>query len=492
MQKIVFKDSSRLAISILLFLLNSLASFAQYTGGNGRGDGQVNSLGASFLLGNCVFDASVSPAGTVNACIGGQVRLTASTLSNNPSYQWRLNGAPIGGANQDFYMATLAGTYEVLIYEAGTCPRLSNSVTITFSNPAPALPTITSTGSLGACGQGSVSLTATAPGSLNLFWSNGDTGSTINVNQSGAYFVTASYSVGCQSVSAAQVIVGSQAINPGICVVSVDSATNHNLILWEPVAANDIDSILIFRQSELDSVYSKIGARAYEDLSEYIDSTGNPDYQSYRYKIAVLDTCGGLSQFSEAHRTMNLHVFPDFNAFRFLSWNEYEGLDSVQYQIWRNYPGGTAELLITLAAGTTTWTDTTSVALNGNYWLTCELPAICTSIDRRPLGRSRSNVGNNQGIVVNGIRDQHIERVFNVSPNPGNGELNLDWKSERAERLYLELIDSKGTKVEAITIQAQAGKNKHLLDFRQPAGLYLLKITAPSGICRVMPIVIAH
>jgi PKD repeat protein len=51
--------------------------------------------------------------------------------SHASAYQWFLNGSPIPGATDSFYVATLDGSYNVQITDSIGCVRLGNSATFT-------------------------------------------------------------------------------------------------------------------------------------------------------------------------------------------------------------------------------------------------------------------------------------------------------------------------------------------------------------------------
>jgi len=63
------------------------------------------------------------------------------TSSYGASYQWYLNGSPIAGATDSFYVATQTGTYSVGITDAtGGCSTLSSGqyINITYLSNLPA------------------------------------------------------------------------------------------------------------------------------------------------------------------------------------------------------------------------------------------------------------------------------------------------------------------------------------------------------------------
>jgi hypothetical protein len=144
---------------------------------------------------------TVSPGSTTYFCEGGSVTFTASGTNIN-SYQWKLDGTNISGANASSYTAAVSGNYSVLVSSIANCSIESGPILVTV-NPYPAVPTITRDGPTVFCSGGSVVLTAN--GGSNYQWSNGFNGSSIlvNTNVPGTYtYTVTSNNNGCSTVSA--------------------------------------------------------------------------------------------------------------------------------------------------------------------------------------------------------------------------------------------------------------------------------------------------
>lgn len=103
--------------------------------------------------------ATVTPADTVNACIGGSALLSANT-GTGLTYQWQLGNSNIPGATSASYTATAAGRYRVVVSN-GTCTDTSSNTTVNFiARPVAAFTASATT----ICGGNSVHLTSsTAP-----------------------------------------------------------------------------------------------------------------------------------------------------------------------------------------------------------------------------------------------------------------------------------------------------------------------------------------
>ena len=92
------------------------------------------------------FVASILPAGTVYVCSGASIDLYAST-GTGFTYQWKLNGTDIQGANSSTLTVNTAGNYSV--YMTSPCGNaLSNTVTV---NSATVVASITPAGTSTIC-----------------------------------------------------------------------------------------------------------------------------------------------------------------------------------------------------------------------------------------------------------------------------------------------------------------------------------------------------
>jgi hypothetical protein len=154
---------------------------------------------------------TATPGGPTTFCAGGSVTLTSSAGN---SYQWFLDGNPIGGATNQTYVATASGSYTVAIEG---CTNSPSSAVVVTSNPYPAVPTIAgTTNGTGtqdqACPEQPLTLTATSAGAETYQWYqdnntlNGETNSTYQATAVGTYYVTAS-SNGCVTAQSAGYVV---------------------------------------------------------------------------------------------------------------------------------------------------------------------------------------------------------------------------------------------------------------------------------------------
>jgi len=180
-----------------------------------------------------------------------------------------------------------------------------------------------------------------------------------------------------------------------ICLITVDSTSTRNVIIWEKAMTQLIDSFKIYREIGLNN-YVVVGNVAYSDVSEFFDTTNgvNPNVQSYRYKMSVLDTCGNESALSDFHRTIHLStpVFNPPSTFDLIWTNDYEGFFISQYYVLRDDPGGGNWVTIdSVTFGNLSYTDLNAPSPNSRHIITTKHPNGCTSGKQKNWNSSKSN-----------------------------------------------------------------------------------------------------
>ena len=80
----------------------------------------------------CTHVSAINQTGPIIACVSDSVFLSCNTNSNF-TYQWRLNGTYIAGANDTIFYPTQTGYYSVLIMQSG-CPLISSDVFVIINS----------------------------------------------------------------------------------------------------------------------------------------------------------------------------------------------------------------------------------------------------------------------------------------------------------------------------------------------------------------------
>lgn len=346
----------------------------------------------------CNIIAAITPAGPITICTGDSVLLSAS-VGTGYSYQWAFNNTLISNASSSTYYAKQSGNYRVIITNT-VCSQTSPAFVL---NHFPSiLPTIQSSGIIQPCTTDSMQLSLFVNYN-NYNWSTGATSPSIYVSQTGYYQVAVTDNYGCNMTSMPYIVSNSFLNPPEICLVGVDSL-NHNRMIWERQVSVLIDSFYIYREGFILGQYDKIGAIPFTQSSLFVDVNSNPAVKAYKYKIAAMDTCGGLTLLSNFHKTIHLTINAGLNGSWNLIWDGYQGFNFNTYRIYRGTNVNAMTLLTQLPSSAMSYTDLSPPS--GTVYYQIEVikstgcyPDSINSKANTNYNTSRSNTANNGNIV---------------------------------------------------------------------------------------------
>ena len=206
--------------------------------------------------------------------------------------------APSGGTAPYYYswsnsqsnpaiVGLFPGDYTVNVTDNNTC--LTSNI-ITISEPPALVLSMSKTDATCGNTDGSASLTTSGGTSPYVYlWSTGSSNTSIFALAAGTYSVTVTDTNSCTATDSIEIIT--VAPQQPICIITVDSSSTRNIVVWEKPVTTGLDSFRIYR--EIAGLgYSHVGSVDYNSLSEFVDSTNgvNPVLTSYRYKISVVDS----------------------------------------------------------------------------------------------------------------------------------------------------------------------------------------------------------
>ena len=380
-----------------------------------------------------------SPIATTNSPVCAGTSLVASVTNSYPSYSWTGPNAFTSNSKSPIVstksVVADSGTYFVTVTDVNGCINTASAVAIV--NP---LPTVIATANPSVVCNGS-STFLKGYGASTYAWSDGEKDSVLfQPNSSATYTVTGTDKNGCVSTSSVLVSVNPLPSIVPICLVSVDDSSKHNLVVWQKPMVNSIDSFIIYREIYTND-FKQIGAVSYHALSQFLDTvaakyfpfTGDPNAGTYRYKIAVKDTCGNISAMSPYHNT--IYVSQNGGTF---TWNQYaiEG-DSIPiptlsaYLLYRdNNSTGNWTLINGVAGSQTTITDNQYASYpNASWRVETQWSISCTPTAKLRLGggalnSSFSNIKSSKNIST-GINQANSTSKFICYPNPASKTLNI-------------------------------------------------------------------
>lgn len=159
---------------------------------------------------------SISPSGTISICAGDSLELVSSVSTG---ITWS-NGETTSGI-----IVEEAGLYTATVTNSNGCSATSSPVELII-NDLPTVPSITFDGDLSACQGETITLTSSEPSGNT--WSTNATTSSIDVSQSGSYFVTVSDANGCSATSTAVTVTINS--NP-----TINAGQNQNVCVGDTV-----------------------------------------------------------------------------------------------------------------------------------------------------------------------------------------------------------------------------------------------------------------
>ena len=429
---------------------------------------------------SCPVTANVSPSGFINICPGDSVLLHATNINPAYSYQWLRTGLYLNGADDTTYWAKQPGYYQVRV-DNGNCWTFSN---VAFVNPYPTqTPRISAAGWIQPCSNDSLHLTLNGIyGSYQ--WSTGETTSSIYVKTSGLYYVDVVDNNSCKIRSQIDTINTSIIPAPHICIVGVDSATGKNVIVWNQSSDLKMDSIRVYKETQIQNVFEKIGQKARTETGILIDQNSDPRVTSYRYRLMGVDSCGKVTPIGPYHRTIHLQVNIGLAGSWNLHWNEYEGANLGSYHIYRGTDSTQMTLLASVPANIHSYTDYAPPTGNVYYLLKVDLANACSPGGSTTYNLSSSNFFNTKDATVGIDKIKLEDEGINLSvfPNPNNGQFNIKIETTSLQKLTLVLYNSLGSLISKEFLIVNGTYTKGFKSEYLSKGIYYLQIQTKEAV----------
>ena len=454
------------------------------------GSYSVQVTDANGCIGNGIVSLSNSNAPLLSAavsdvsCFGGSNgSVNLSVAGGTAPYLYTWNVGPPQTNNQDVFGLT-PGSYFVSVSDSKGC--LSFQL-YTIGQPAVLTASVTNTGA--TCGNNNGTATANVTGgntSFTYIWTGGQSTQTATGLALGNYSVTVTDNKGCSVSSTTSVTPMVMPID--ICGVTVDNTSTKNVIVWEKPVSTIIDSFRIYRN--IATVFTYVGAVAYQDSSYFIDNTAgvNPNTTSYQYKMKALDNCGNQSVFSSFHQTIHLAVGVAAPPKTYnLTWTDYLGFQITQYRILvDSLNNGNWKVRDSVPYGNPKqWSDIYHYPNDTvGYMIEIAHPTGCIVSSKNPdpmaanLNLSKSNINK----IADSTGTPHVANIKNelgafLYPNPSNGIFTIELKEQPRGPVMVKVFNMLGEEVTQASYTA--AKNKISMDLsKQTQGVYYIHISS--------------
>jgi hypothetical protein len=326
-------------------------------------------------------------------------------------------------------------------------------------------------------GNGAIYVTGYSTGSITYDWDGGNIVEDLVNTNAGSHMLLLSDGT-CSSGH----IVNLASVRPlptEICLVTVDSSDNQNIIVWEELVGNGISHYNVYRKALFgQDTYLKVGSVPIDSLSFFVDTVANSEAIWWNYKLQTVDSCGSESELSEVshHKTIHLSIYPSPAPGEIkLKWNHYLGFTFTQYFIDR-YTTATGWVTIdSVASSTTEYSTELPVDTVGlSYQVFAKSPGNCSAT--KAIGDFNSSRSNRKseitGVGPGAIEDLNVE-VF-IYPNPTENLIHVQVKSAFSNE-NIEIRDLLG---KLILKRDVNGSQSIVLDLEKyESGTYLLTIT---------------
>lgn len=377
----------------------------------------------------------------------GQVVASFNGGTSPFNYAWVNGQGTSVGTNSATLTNIGAGTYSCTITDANGCSFSSSAMVSNNFGPTLAIDTIIPSS---CSGDGQIQLTVIAGNPTDYLWTNGATTQNITNLNPGFYSVSVTGASGCITVLGGT--VESTLPDPiEICMVTVDSTTNTNLVVWEKPFTTGIDHFNIYRETSQAGLYQLAGSVLYTDESIYNDLVASPNVRSWRYKISSVDACGNESELSQTHKTIHLVISHGLGSDINLFWDSYEGFNYSNFLVRKHTDATGWTTIQTMPNNLFTFTD---LALDTDglfYEVTVAAPSLCSTTKMaQDFNTTRSNRDNRLSTGQPNAVSELLNQAVNIYPNPASTFLNIDNSS--SQMIEARILDQTGRVISSATL----------------------------------------
>lgn len=439
---------------------------------------------------------SISVSTGSATCSGNGGGATATVSGGTGSYTYAWSTAPV----QTTYSASnlAAGSYTVTVTDGAGCADSSRAdVSNSGNSPVVTIDSI----SMAICSttDGVVKLSVSGGTSPYTYqWSNGETTSTL-VAPSGYYNVKVTDASGCIGTNSAK-IQGSVPSGISVCVLTVDTGSKHNIIVWDKTSVSHVDSFKLYYMNYL-SVWSLIKAVPFSGPNYIVDNTSinNPNQNTVRYCLTAVDSCGNEEHFASSlwQNTMHINQAPAGT----FSWSGTGYLKQgvanpvISYYLYRDsISDGHWKAIDSISGTQNTMSDFIYQAAPTSYpnarWYVAAVlndsigGTNCTPPILRPEATNNTTTRSNQQhnitlIPTNATALSTVLPSISVYPNPATEKLNIKFNNTKTQTGMITIVDVTGREVysELSIVNGELSMNIGNLS----AGIYFVRVTSSTS-----------
>lgn len=260
-----------------------------------------------------------------------------------------------------------------------------------------------------------------------------------------------------------------------ICMVTTDTVSGKNLIVWEKAGIQQAKEYKIYRETSTQGTYQHIGTKASSQLSIFEDVNANPQTQSYKYKLTVVDSCNREMALdsADAHQTIHVSFNLLHNDTTYISWNPYIGKPYTTYTIKRSNNNGPFLQIAQVASTVTNYSDANPPTGVNQYRIEIDAQGSCAPTPDTIL----STIISNTAIAWHtGVSNIESHQKIAIYPNPANNSISIGGV-KHVESISISDITGRVIK----TLSSANGSVKEINVSDLPNGTYLIKAVDKDG-----------
>lgn len=364
-----------------------------------------------------------------------------------------------------------------------TCGSSSSDVDLVvwgpFASPIGICSQLTS-GNIAAC-------SATSPYNESVTMSNVNTGEVYMVaavcdtslyTPSYAHSGSAVITGACLPSSNCMPIAGYEAL----CMVTVDSATQEYQMVWNELAGNPVSYFAIMKADYMGNP-QQIDTVQITSLSEYIDTSADPNVHTEQYSLVTWDTCGTFWSSSAYIQPVFCQSSLSTQGTVNVAWSPYvdmSGNGPAYYVIYRGATPANMTPIDTVASFVNNYTDINPLTGTSYYKIGTALYSACVPMRLQQNAQSTAamSFSNAAPITVVGINENSLNYV-SIFPNPSNGIITV---KDLNQTSLLRVYDVAGRVVKEETLNQATSQQVNLGSLE--AGVYSVTLENETGYCR--------
>jgi hypothetical protein len=332
----------------------------------------------------------------------------------------------------------VAGTYTVVVTDQIGCAANGS---ITISEPTAMAVVAIETSAASCAGSNDGNATALVEGGVlpySFFWESGETGQQASSLLPGNQNLIITDANGCELVANFTLDYIPPFQDATICAVTYNAATEKNILLWHKTEGVRIVQYNLYREGASSGVYELIGSRPFDEAPSFEDPDANPAQQSYRYKLAVVDSCQEESGLSAFHKTIHLSANAGINNEVNLIWTPYEGFSYPTHFVMRSLNNGPFLQIGQVPSTNLSFTDISVPSGSKKYMIEIVAPENCDPAKENTRVKSNTVL-----LLPTGIASSENQHLISIYPNPVGDKFTLEVSLKSATAL-MQLSNPEG------------------------------------------------